>query len=308
MCPIHCNLCFLKKNSSIFSTPVISQIVSLFIPSLSVLSYAIRSILILVVCNFHLSLQTNSQHHNVWHFLHNFYACFLSSFNDRTFLHSTLAISLKFFYPHFITASCTFLPELRTSPRYKNFAAFSVTSPSSFTFLSTLVLSVKPEHFFHTKSTYYLGQALFYYMASFIHPTATSNAYNEVSSTFPLHTKHENLEVFIAIILLQVEKAFVFFAFTCKPFSVIALFHRIYLFSAFFQLFLNSTKSSLYRSFFTPPAITSFAISSITTASERGLRTNWWTPVLLQSFLIVYHQFIVKKLLPKVTAVSDCQK
>ena len=82
-------------------------------------------------------------------------------FSDMTILRSTLTITLDFFHPHLIlalSAFCSPTPELRTFPRFENFAVFSITS-SNVTFSSTSVLSAKPEHFLLTKSIY-LGQAL----------------------------------------------------------------------------------------------------------------------------------------------------
>ena len=61
ICPNHRNLCSLK-NSFIFSTPIISRIISLLIPSHSVLPQNIRSILILAVCNFLSSSFFKAQH------------------------------------------------------------------------------------------------------------------------------------------------------------------------------------------------------------------------------------------------------
>ena len=55
------NLCSLK-NSFIFSTPFISQIVSLLLPSHSVLPQIVRSILISAVCNFLSSSFFKAQH------------------------------------------------------------------------------------------------------------------------------------------------------------------------------------------------------------------------------------------------------
>ena len=74
----------------------------------------------------------------------------LLSFSDTTLLLSTFAMSLNFFHLHLlltVTAFCTPHPERKTSPKYKNFTTFSMASPSSFTFSSTLVLTVKPESY-----------------------------------------------------------------------------------------------------------------------------------------------------------------
>ena len=75
-----------------------------------------------------LSLKPNIRHHNIKHFLHNFYTSYSLSFSETTLLHSTLAIFLNFFDPHLtfaIAASRTSIElGLGTFPRYKNFCHF----------------------------------------------------------------------------------------------------------------------------------------------------------------------------------------
>ena len=81
------------------------------------------------------------------------------SFSDTTLLHSTLAMFLTFFHPRLIlaeTASCIPHPDLKISPRYKNFAIFFIASPFCVTYSSTSVgpLSIKSENQ-HIKITVY---------------------------------------------------------------------------------------------------------------------------------------------------------
>ena len=124
-----------------------------------------------------------------------------------------------------------------------------------------------------------------------MHPTVTFNGQNRVSS-------HSSVTY---CVLLPVQKVFIFIYIHFYPFSAIAFFlacisffyffpaiskqHQIISIQKFFhttdsyifcnfistssQLSPSSTKSSAYRSSFTPPILTSFVISSITTANKR---------------------------------------
>ena len=89
------------------------------------------------------------------------------SFNDTTFLQTTLAIFLNFFDLNLVltvTAFCT-SPELRTSPRYENLFSFSIILPFSVMSQSSSAFPAEPEYFLHIKSTYYLAKALSYWGA-----------------------------------------------------------------------------------------------------------------------------------------------
>ena len=176
-------------------------------PSLSVLQRIIHSILILVVCFW---CPTLNPHHTIWCFLYNFFCIMLLSFSSITLLRSILAISLNFFYPHLIlavTASYTPSPALRASPRYNNFAKFSIALSSIATFLLTLVLSIKPEHFLHPKISCSVQALLVCCSRASLCIQLLDLMHKLVSFPF-FHTEHGNLDLFI--VLLPVQKAFVY--------------------------------------------------------------------------------------------------
>ena len=128
-----------------------------------------------------------------------------------TVLCSMLAISLSLFHLYLILAIiASYTPplELRTSSRYENFATFSRKSPFSVTFLLTLVLSVKPEHFLHTISTL----VEHFFIAGHLLCTHLLHLMLKMDflPTLLPHTEHGNLEAFIATILLPVKKPLFF--------------------------------------------------------------------------------------------------
>ena len=194
MCPNHRNLCSLKY-SSIFSTPIISQIISLLMPCLSVLPHIMRSILISVVCNFLSSsfLKANSRHHSIRHFLHNFYTCFLALVTPL--FYTVLLLYLLTSAIHIIAVLLlALLLQSWEHAQDTRILSLFLTSSSSVIFSSTSVLSLKSEHFLHTKFTTLVKHFLILFASicyiwcscyiSCMHATSTTSLHNRYLHTF----------------------------------------------------------------------------------------------------------------------------
>ena len=125
-------------------------------PSLSFFPRINRTIFISAVCNFPSSSRLSAIAQDT------FYTSFLAA-SATPFCNTVL----KLFPSRSYSYSDSFF-RAKKSPRYKNFATFSVTSLTHVASPSSSALPVEPKHFLHTKSLRAIFGSIFYAPSCYI--------------------------------------------------------------------------------------------------------------------------------------------